>query len=687
MRFDGLILLTLTLAVPASAFAQDARDTLRVDSTRVARDYDLAGITVSVARPALTTGGSSAVIVRLDSLGTIPAPSMEQVLRAMPLVVIRRNSRGEAQPALRGSDERQIGVFLDGVPLSIGWDHRTDMSIIPMTAAQSVRLVRGLSSVLYGPNTLGGVIEIDVARVPGRTQSVNPMSLGFSLDETGGSNMSVGVARLFETDYSQWVLRAGGGFHHQNGVTIPGAVSSEDGVRTRYLVDGDDLRLNSDAQRVDGFFAARYRGEGGGWAALATSAYDVERGVPPETHQDEPRLWRYPDQRRLLVALSAGTGTRATSGGKGDIDVSLGFDVGSSRIDQYDTEAYRTVIGREDADDRTLTLRFEVDHTAGPRGEVRTAFTFADVRHDEILTPGGANTYRQRLWSFGVESEWRLGSREVTRLSLGAVIDGGDTPESGDKQPLKALTDYGFRGGVSSLVGEGLLLHGGLSRRARFPSLRELYSGALGRFEANPDLGPETLWGVEGGFTLETGDVELQVVGFHQRLSDGIVRSSVIGADEVRRFRRVNREQVRSTGLEVLAVGTLGVVTLSTDLTLQNVMGFEAGGGEVELEYQPSVTGKLGLDSPLGNGFRASGDVRFVGRQMCENPEIGGLQPLDASGLFDFSLRRLFQLRRAGRLGRADASFAVHNASDSAAYDQCGLPQPGRTFQIQLRLW
>ena len=163
-----------------------------------------------------------------------------------------------------------------------------------------------------------------------------------------------------------------------------------------------------------------------------------------------------------------------------------------------------------------LLGNLEGDHTAGDRGEVRAAATYADVSHDEVLSPGGANVYRQRLWSLAAESEWRLGDSGRTRLSLGTVVDGSDTPESGDKPPLGRLTEYGFRLGMSSLVSEGLLVHGGVSRRARFPSLRELYSGALGRFEPNPDLTPETLLGAEGGFTLQrTGDVEFQVVGFY----------------------------------------------------------------------------------------------------------------------------------------------------------------------------
>ena len=118
---------------------------------------------------------------------------MEQVLRAMPLVQIRTNSRGEAQPALRGSEDRQIAILMDGVPLTLGWDHRTDMSIIPLTAAQGVTLVRGLSSVLYGPNTLGGVVEVDVARSQSAgAGSVDPVAVGVAVvDATGGTNLSV----------------------------------------------------------------------------------------------------------------------------------------------------------------------------------------------------------------------------------------------------------------------------------------------------------------------------------------------------------------------------------------------------------------------------------------------------------------------------------------------------------------
>ncbi|MEM7416282.1 MAG: TonB-dependent receptor, partial [Gemmatimonadota bacterium] len=444
-------------------------------------------------------------------------------------------------------------------------------------------------------------------------------------------------------------------------------------------------RLNSDVRRVDGFFTARYRADEGVWGSLSTSAYDIERGVPPEAHQDGPRLWRYPEQRRVIAALSGGTGQRQTGAGEGDLEASIGVDIGSTSIEQFESELFQTVEETEEADDLVVTLRLLGDHTLGSSADLSVSATYADVRHDEVLTPGGANSYRQRLWSAGAETEVRFGSDGLTSVTFGAAVDGSDTPESGDKPPVERITDFGARVGVTSLVSDGVLLHGGVSRRSRFPSLRELYSGALGRFEPNPELRPETLLGAEAGFTATRSGGELQIVGFHHRLTDGIVRRSVVGADDVRRFQRVNQDEVRSTGLEVLVVGTLAGATLTGDLTLQRVRGLDEG-GDIDLEYEPSIAGKVAAESALAAGFRGSVDVRFMGEQLCENPEVGGLEPLASSGIVDLTLRRLFQWGRGGSMQRLDASASLRNVGDAAVYDQCGLPQPGRLLQFQFRI-
>ncbi len=646
----------------------------------------LGGLTVRVARPALTVGGASAVVLDLDSLSGPAAPTLEDVLRTMPLIQVRRNSRGEAQPALRGSDDRQVAVLMDGVPLTLGWDHRTDLSIVPVTAARQVTLVRGLSSVLYGPNTLGGIVEVDVAGAESREASVDPLSFGGTLDDEGGTAVSVTGGRLLRGAGGQWTLRAGLGIEDRPGSPLAAGVARDPEVRARYLGEGG-LRLNSDVRRADAFAVARYRSLGGSWASLSAAASDAERGVPPEAHQEAPRFWRYPEQRRLIAAVSGGSGQRDTGLGEGDVEASLGVDLGTTLIEQFTSESFQVVDGTESADDRVLTLRLLADHTLGRRGDLRTAVTLADIQHEEVLQPGGPNEYRQRLWSFGAETLWRLDSAARTTLAVGAALDGADTPESGDKPPLGALTDWGVRLGVSSLVRPGLLVHAGASRRARFPSLRELYSAALGRFEPNPSLRAETLLGAEAGMTWQQPWGEVQAVAFLQGLDDGIVRRSVIGSDGTPRFQRVNRAEVRSLGAELLAAAAVGRAALSADLTLQEVTGIDAAGTSVPVEYEPELFGRVRVEAPVWSDVVVGVQGRFVGAQWCENPERGGLERLASHGFGDASVRRAFTLGPGGPLRRLEVTAAMSNFTDAVAFGQCGLPEPGRLFRLQLRVW
>jgi iron complex outermembrane receptor protein len=683
-------LVVLAILGPVSARGQVV-DTLPPDTIRNPV-YELSGLTVVVPRPVSTTGGASAVEVVMDSLLLRPAPTLEQVLRSMPLVQIRRNSRGEAQPALRGAGERQIAVLMDGVPLTLGWDARTDLSVIPLTAAQKINMIRGLSSVLHGPNVLGGVVEIDVARGAERQTRPRPAQVDLGVDHTGGRSLGVTGGSFLETSTGTWVLRGGLGHQARDGFSLPYGAEEEAGQDPTLLSRDGDLRLNTDETRFDGFFSARYRSDTGRWLSLSTSGHTTERGVAPEAHVQDPRLWRYPNQTRLISALSGGTGQRETPWGEGDLEASIGLDLGSTEINEYATSEYREITGGEDSDDLTLTVRILGDHNLGRRGELRGALTYGDVNHDEVLDGVQSNSYRQRLWSLGGEAEWRLGGipgipgLAGTRLTVGLAVDGADTPETGDKPSLGTLWDWGGRLGLTTLTGnQRVLFHGAVSRRTRFPALRELYSGALGRFVPNPDLRPEILEGGELGMTVRGSLVEIQAVGFYQRLTDQIVRSSV-QTQEGRKYKRINQDKVRSAGLELLGSTRLGALAVSGDLTLQRIRGIEAGGQEVKLEYEPGIMGKVSAMTPVAWGLEATAGARFMGAQYCENPEVGGLQSFDGSSQFDLGIRRVFQFAFRA-FSRAEAVLNLDNVTDAVVMDQCGLPQPGRTLSLQLRFW
>ncbi|MGZ8471703.1 MAG: TonB-dependent receptor plug domain-containing protein [Gemmatirosa sp.] len=700
----GAALAVLTAVAPAQGQAPAARDT----TTR-----RIEPVVVTGTRAPTTVGGAGAVVVRPDSLAvpTQPAPLLEQVLRQTPFVLVRQNSRGEVELSVRGSDSRQAALMLDGLPLTLGWDHRTDASLIPSTGIQRLTLVRGLSSLLTGPNALGGVIALELntaARatiVDGVAHYRPDLTLGTGIDQFGARVFTGGGGVPMALGGGALSVRGGATYRQRDGFALSRRGGAGDGTTGGAAdpgdADHDDLRTNTDLRQTDGFVAARWDGASGAYAGGTITAYDASRGVAPELHVTAPRLWRYPESSRRLGVLTAGTGDVATPLGRGRLDASVGAYQGDVEIESFTNRTYSTVATRELGAERTASGRLTAAHSLPGAGELRVGGTIADVRYDETLDAqrptASATRYRQRLTSLGAEVEWPLRARVA--VSGGMVRDAAETPETGGRTALGELSRWGWRAGATAAVTDAVRLHASASRRARFPALRELYSGALDRFDPNPGLRPEQLLGFEAGATIvgaaaARAGLTLQTVAFHHQLDDAVVRVTLPN----RLFRRVNRDQIRSTGIELLAgwaPTSLRGVSLTGDLLAQRVRLYDetlpvGEPNERRPEHQPALRGSLDVGVPLPLGVRGSALARYTGRQFCQHPDLGRQVALGAQTIGDAALSRGWSLAgasRGARLLRAlRATVAVDNVTDATVYDQCGLPQPGRTVRFGLEL-
>lgn len=665
--------------LPPDSLAAERPDTLR---------FELEALEVEATRPTVTGGGASGVELQLDSVPAPPSPTLSQVLEEMPLIRMRRNSRGQVQPSVRGMEEREVAVLVDGVPITLGWDNRTDLSVVPLTGARTVEMVRGLSSVLAGPNVLGGVVEVGITRGPVEDSLETPLRLQTGVDHTGALDLAGEARSLFRPGGGTLLVRAGGGYRTSDGVELPNGV--------RQPVGTGDLLLNSDLEHRNAFLAARWRAPGGAWLSMSTMGFRSERGVTPELHllgSDEPtpRFWRVPDHWRSVTSLSGGTGWGETPWGEGDLEAAVGLDVQHQEIASFQSIAYSDSVGGEIGDDRTASLRLLGDHTLGA-GTLRGAVTLAETRHEQTLQPGGTKTFGERWWSLGLESGQPLdpggdsgGAIHDPRITLGASVDGSSYPETGDKPERDAIWGWGARLSGQVRAADGLLdVHGGVSRKVRFPALRELFSGALGKFEPNPELGPVTLKVGEIGATLNLDGLELQAIVFQQRLEGSIVRAVV----EDGLFQRQNRGETRSTGTELVANGSLGPVTVRADLTLQDVSLRDDDGAELtgeQPEYQPQIVAGLHGDTPLALGILARVSLEYLGSQFGTDPRTGASVELDPSAYLEVGLeRRLFEGR--GALPPVRLAASLENLTDEVIFDQLGLPRPGRTFRVQLEM-
>lgn len=629
------------------------------------------------ARPEATPAGVGAVAVAPDSLALSAAPTLEEVLREMPHLHVRTNSRGEAEISTRGSDSRQVAVLVDGVPLTLAWDARADASVIPSSAPQELTFTRGLSSMLHGPNVLGGVVEVKIGATA-NAPATRTRDARLGLDSAGGAAFTARVTEPLNAGGGGSVVRAGLGWRDTPGQALARGLAERPGAP-------DGLRLNTDSHAVDAFLSLRREGAGGGWVSFSGFGSRGHRGIAAElgVPDQDARFWRYPRVERGVAVVSAGTGERASPlGGYGDLEASFGLDAGRTDIDGFAGADYGDIATFEDGRDRTLTMRLLGDQTLGRRADLRGAFTLVSIRHDEAL-PDGAFRYRQRLWSLGGETIWRVLDPGATprflKLSAGAAWDGAQTPETGGKEPLGGLDSWGGRLGVSGGLDDGTTrLHAGVSRRSRFPSLRELYSGALDRFAPNPDLAPERLVSWEAGVTARAGRGEVQAVLFHNRLRDAVVRVRLPEPDG--RFQRLNRDRLDATGLELMATQEWGRLSASAHLTLQSVELADPSAATARRpENLPEAAGGLGLRGRLPGGWTARLDAAWTGEQFAIDPASGLDSRLAPSLRCDLGVSRA--------LGRhLVATATVANIGDTVCLDQVGLPQPGRALSVLVQL-
>jgi len=657
--------LALAALAPALLSAQQPAPTARPDSTA----KPLHPVVVRERQRARAVGGSAIVEVAVDSVRTAPAANLDAVLRTVPFVGVRTNSRGETELSLRASDSRQPAVLLEGVPLTLGWDSRTDASVIPLSAATGIRVGRTLSSLMLGPNISSGTIEVGLTE--GLTATRRLLTLG--TDQTGALGFSGSAGAPITIGTGTLAVLGGGGVRHRPDLVAPDAL-------TRRVTKG--RRDNTDLTQRDYVSGVRYTTATGASFGLTVTGARGARGVMAEDHLTTPRFWRIPQVDRDVAILSATSGWMSTPLGSGSVDLRVGRSRGTQRIDQYTDSSYRTLGTTERGDDATTTTRLILEHSVGSRGEIGLGISSATIDYDETLGAATPVAYRQRLSSVALETDWEL-PRQL-RFSLSGSRDQAEHPLTGGRAPLGARQEWGARAGLSkTLLGPGIQLNAAMTRRARFPALRELYSGSLQRFVPNPDLRPERLISSEVSALWQRGAGEVQATLFRQQLDDAVVR--VTRPD--RTFIRVNANAQRTQGLELFGAWRGADRTFLADLTVQDPQLIDqVSGARSAPEYVPHLRGSVTAIVPIATRTRLTTAATTTGAQSCLNPDRGTRETIAAATRLDALIDRDITLDARGLWSALRVSIGVDNLLDRLTYDQCGLPQMGRTFRIGLQL-
>ncbi len=596
--------------------------------------------------------------IRRKRIETLDVRNAQEALEFASGFYFSLSSKNEMTFRLRGFEQRQVSVYLDGVPISVPFDGVVDIAQLAGDNLESIRVTKGLSSVLYGANTLGGTVNIVTAQ-PDGSNRLDVRLEGSDQGRFYGRTLYQGTLRRIQYLFTLNVENAPDFRLSSSAPSLP----HEDGGR----------RDNSAYRKAGGSAKLYVPLNAANRLGVQISVVNNELGVPPNALSVHPRYWKFPEWKKSVVSLT----TEHDLGSRFFLKTVWFRDAYRNVLESYDDSTYTTQTRRyaftSVYDDYSLGVLvypqlhwFSLGSTNGILSVKR------DVHRQKSAAETPFETYAQEIWTAGGEQELRFSSRWSALVG----VDGNYLrPIEAEGLPLRdpifllnaqAALQYDFA--------TSWWIHLSLGKKSRFPTLKELYSERLGRNLANPELKAEHSLGSEIALGKRTDSFAFQVTLFYNRLRDLIVNRQLGN----------NVQQLQNLGKAVIRGGELTLRTKRprwngeinyTYLEARNVSDHRDSD---HLEYRPrhrlNALARYQATAKLQVGLEFS----YTATQYYQNPNTGRWERLN-----DFALLN-------GKIGYRFYRFLeiylrANNLTDRFYYSEFGVPMPGREILAGLK--
>ena len=624
------------------------------------KTYDLEEITVEsgiTIEPKQTVKFEQKFLTQFDGRSVFEAGYF------MPSIKPQTNSRGESLFYIRGSNERQLGLFFDGAYLNIPWDNRIDLSLLPTASFSELKIIKGIPSVIYGANNVAGVIvassrDYQTSKFSGNVSTqfgdFNQRKLSLTLGQKINK-----FSFLFSASH-----------YNRDSYILPKNFSSVENPSRQ--------RINS-YQQTDGLFAkVKYHYQKRSNVQVAFQYLNSDKGVPPEIDVKKPRYWQYPEWNKIGVNIF---GQHSFSSNKNSfLDYVFNVYNFKMEIDQFTDQTYSVISNIEKDNDLVLYGKLIYTTFIGGNSILRFSFSGYNTTHKEKFLANDFQEikYVQNVYSAGAEYEYL--TSKFTAI-IGASLDGTSTPQAGTFENGNSLTSLGLNLTTKYLLKENLSLQLNLGEKSRFPSLRESYSTGLGRFIVNPGLNAETAYDGELGlnYTFPQGNVYTNI--FLNYLQDGIVRE-VIHINGEKKFMRVNKAGIQSLGFELQSNYSI-TQNINAGFQFSYISSYaknnDAGEYTDTLEYKPRLISSIYINYSFVRNFSALFEATTIQDEYGYREGYDYFRELPSYYLINFRLTYYLRLTEDKTLqfyGR------VNNIFDELYYTQWGLPEAGRQFTL-----
>lgn len=499
-----------------------------------------------------------------DTLASVSAHDLERFNRLdvaqganlLPGVTLSASGqRNESMVHVRGFDLRQVPVFLDGIPVYVPYDGYVDLARFATMDLGRIDVSKGFTSVLHGPNTMGGAINM-VTRRPAERLEYNG-SLGAITPDGYLGNVNLG------SRFGMFYAQAGAAYIQRDDLTLSGdldASKHEDGG-TRENSGFTDYRVNAKVG-----FTPRARSE----HALGLIYQHGEKGVPLYAGDDpqnsllnKPRYWRWPSWDKQCVYLISRSGIGARS----DLNMRAYVDLFRNSLESYDDATYTTqdkpYAFTSKYNDLAAGIQADLSRRVNDRNLLKLAGTLRQDLHEEHNVGSPVQSFADVTWSLGVEDNIYLGRFKV----IPGISYNARSNQRADDIDQETGEITGFAGaGASEAINaqvlarftpiDGHRIGLSASRKTRFATIKDRYSYRMGTALPNPGLRPETAYNMEASYQASiTTKLVLDASVFLSELTDVIQMVNNVDG-ELSQMRNAGR--ARFFGAELAADHAIG---------------------------------------------------------------------------------------------------------------------------------
>lgn len=639
-----------------------------------------------------------------------------QALELLPGVQFRvARSKGEEQVTVRGFEQEKVLVLMDGIPVSLPYEGQINLADIPVQNIASIKLIKGVSSVLYGANGMGGVINV----ITRRGESTPSFSAQYEGSQYGAGSIQAGHGwrKGPFSYYAAFSHREGNGFPLAGSFALPPGMLSNMAFAPTNPAGIRNTPIPADGHSRDNAYYQRNAFTFTGTVALGTKNtlgvslehYSNDYGVPPAVIVREnrsqrrlfyyPRYWRYTDWNRTTVnVIEESRLTESLT-----IKVRGFYDKYGNTLASYDNPSYTTQSLTSPFSGNTLWDDYDAGFTAYaywkgiPGNDLRIGLNFRrDVHQSSTTLPPGATTdnLSSDTMSVGIEDEIKIGPKfSVTPGVSFDYMNKRIRYQSGvDQNPGKDVPAFSPQIGARYDVSSRFSLYGSVGRKLRLPTMRNLYSDGVVGPIGNPDLKEESTINIEAGTNVIVNS-KLQLGGayFYSRIRNMISFDNLIG-----RFEQYPKASI--TGLELSASGR---VTETADASLSYTYMRSRARSSVtilnqyvpsltyhpdELPYRPAHQVSMEVRQRFGFGLDANLNGMYVSQAtFYDHVDTSNTAAMVANKtrLDDYFLANVKLIQKLG------GGFAVHFGIDNIGNKQFQTlylyPNPGRTYRWGLK--